>query len=648
MVKSKWFASLLLSTGLLAGSIGTAAAAEGTPGEASATAPSGKHITILHTNDTHARAVASSPEMGYPKVKGIFDQYRSQNPDTLTLDAGDTLHGTPFATLVRGESVVKVINEMGYDAMVPGNHDFNYGWNHLVELSQKLKFPIISSNVKKSDGTDLFKPYIIKEIDGVKIGIIGFSTPETAYKTSPKNVEGLKFIDPAGEAKKTVNELKGKVDVIIGVGHLGMDKSSIDTSLKLVKEVPGIDVFIDGHSHTVLEHGMQADNNTLIASTGEYTKNVGVVDLWVDGGKVVKKEAKLINEKQAADIKPDQKLEALVASIQKEQEPILKEKLGETLVKLEGSREKVRTGETNLGDLLTDAIRDVSKSDITITNGGGIRASIEAGTITKGNVITVLPFGNQIVSLKVTGEDIVAALENGVSDYPESKGGFPQVSGISFKIDKAKPKGSRVHSVMVGDKAIDPKATYTLATNDFMSIGGDEYKMFSKYPQAGMYGALDEALITYIQKGGKVAAEAQGRITEGAAPAAPAPQPEPTKPDTTVKPTEPVVTPQPDTTVKPTEPVVTPQPDTTVKPTEPVITPQPDTTVKPTKPAITPQPEPSKPAPVPAENIYIVKKGDSLYSISQKYGTTWRVLQNLNHIKNANLIYPGQKIKLPA
>ncbi|MEC0369435.1 5'-nucleotidase C-terminal domain-containing protein [Paenibacillus chibensis] len=603
MVKSKWFTSLLLSTGLLIGSIGTAAAAEGTTGTSASAAPSGKHITILHTNDMHARAVASSPEMGFAKVKGIFNQYRSQNPDTLTLDAGDAVHGTPFATLVRGESVVKVMNEMGYDAMVPGNHEFNYGWNRLVELSQILKFPMLSSNVKKSDGTDLFKPYTIKEVDGVKIGVIGFSTPETSYKTSPKNVEGLTFADPAVEAKKIVDELKGKADVIVAVGHLGEDKSSIDTSLKLVKEVPGIDVFIDGHSHTVLEHGLNADNNTLIASAGEYTKYVGVVDLWVDGGKVVKKEAKLVDEKAAADIKPDEKVASLVASIQKEQEPILKEKVGETPVKLEGSRELARTSETNLGDLLADAMRDVSQSDIAMTNGGGIRASIEAGTITKGDIVTVLPFGNQIVQLKVTGEDIVAALENGVSDYPESKGGFPQVSGVSFKIDKSKPKGSRVHSVMVGGKALDPKATYTLATNDFMSIGGDQYTMFSKYSQAGMYGALDEALISYIQKGGKVPAEPQGRITEGA------------------------------------EPVVQPEPS---KPEAPAPAPEPE------KPVVKPQPEPAKPVPAPAGNVYVVKKGDSLYSISLKYGTTWRELQKLNHIKNASLIYPGQTIKLPA
>ncbi|GAB6988032.1 5'-nucleotidase C-terminal domain-containing protein [Paenibacillus pini] len=614
MVKTKWVTSLLLSVGLLVGSVGTVAAAEGDANANASTNPAsttGKHITLLHTNDMHARAVESSPEMGFAKITGIINQYRSQNPDTLLLDAGDAVHGTPFATLVQGESVVKVMNEMGYDAMVPGNHEFNYGWKRLVELSGMMKFPLLSSNVKQADGTNLFKPYLIKEVDGVKIGIMAFSTPETMYKTNPTNVAGLQITDPAVEAKKLVSELRSKVDVIVGIGHLGEDKSSIDTSLKLVKEVPGIDVFIDGHSHTVLENGLAGDNNTLIASAGEYTKYIGVVDVWVDGGKVVKKEAKLVDEKKAANIKPDEKVAALVDSIRKAQEPILKEKLGETPVKLEGSREKARTGETNLGDLLADAMRDVSKSDIAITNGGGIRASIEAGTITKGDIVTVLPFGNQIVQLKVTGADVLAALENGVSDYPQSKGGFSQVSGVSFKIDTSKPKGSRVHSVKVGDKALDPKAIYSLATNDFMAIGGDQYTMFSKYKQAGMYGALDEALITYIQKGGQILAESAGRITEGPMPVV----------DTTTKPEVPAT------------PSVKPEP---VKPTTP--SPQP-------KPEVKPVPKPVAPADAA---VYVVKKGDTLTSISKKYHTTWNVLRELNHIKNANRIYPGQRIKLPA
>lgn len=534
--------------------------------------------------------------MGFAKIAGLIESYKSKNANTLVLDGGDAIHGTTFATLVNGESVVEVMNKMGYDVMVPGNHEFNYGSNQLLELADKLTFPMISVNVKAADGSLLFGPYIIKEVDGVKIGIFGLTTPETAYKTHPKNVEGITFADPAAEAQLIVDELKDKTDVIIAVGHLGQDKSSVDTSLKVVKEVAGIDIFVDGHSHTVLEDGLVADNGTLIVSAGEYTKYVGVVDLWVDNGTVVKKQATLINQAEAIDTVPNADVAAIVASTQKSQEAILSEEVGETAVVLEGAREKVRTSETNLGNLLTDALLDVTGADIALTNGGGIRSSIDAGVITKGEIITVLPFGNQIVTLKVTGADIKAALENGVSDYPNAKGAFPQVAGLTFKIDTAAVKGERVHSVVVGDKALDEKAVYTLATNDFIAAGGDEYTMFGKYPQAGMYGALDEALITYIKKLGKANPTIEGRITEGvkAVSPTPAPTPEPT-------------------------------------------------------PAPTPEPEPStEPKPVPAPAIYIVKSGDTLWAIAKKHGTTWQVLRDLNKLKNPNLIYPGQKIKLPS
>lgn len=591
--------SMIAVSALFFSSVGLANAAVVTSGTASASEQKGTHITILHTNDTHARAVEDSPIMGYAKVAGIADKYRKDNPNTLFLDGGDAIHGTTFATLVNGESIVKVMNEMGYDAIVPGNHEFNYGWEHLVKLSKELNFPMISANVKKKNNTGLFDPYIIKEVDGVKLGIIALTTPETAYKTNPKNVEGIQFTDPSDEMQKYVDELRNKVDVIVALAHIGQDDSDTDNTFDVVKEVDGIDVYIDGHSHTTLEDGIVADNGTLIASAGEYTKYVGVVDLWVDGGDVVKKKASLIDEKEAAGIAPNEKVAALVDSITKEQAPILDEVVANISTDLEGSREKVRTGETNLGDLIADALRDVSGADVALTNGGGIRASIEKGEVTKGEVITVLPFGNQIVTLNVKGEDLIAALENGVKSYPEASGGFPQISGFTFKIDPSKEAGSRVHSVMVGGKAIDPNAVYSLATNDFTSIGGDEYDMFKKYSQAGMYGSLDEALITHLQKLGKGTVTTDGRISEG------------------------------------TAPVIAPPAEEKPAPVVPV------TPEKPAKPS-----KPSKPV-AEKPSVYVVKSGDTLYSISLKYNTTWQTLQQLNKLKNAHWIYPGQTLKLP-
>ncbi|URJ61463.3 5'-nucleotidase C-terminal domain-containing protein [Paenibacillus polymyxa] len=629
----KKLSSILTTAALLLGCLGTAAADPatnvGTAGTAT-TPVSGKHITILHTNDTHAHVVANDKEMGFAKLAGIIDQYRASNPNTLLLDDGDTVHGTTFATLVNGESIVKVINKLRYDAMVPGNHEFNYGWKHLVELSKGIQFPVLSANIKQTDGTRLFEPYVIKEVDGVKIGIIGLTTPETAYKTNPKNVEGIQFTDPAAEAKAAVDEIRSKVDVVVVLGHLGQDASSKNTSLKVVKEVPGIDIFIDGHSHTVLEKGLVSDNGTLIASAGEYTKYLGVVDLWVDGGKVTQKQAKLIDSTQAVDVQPNAEIAALIASIQKDQEPILKEIVTQTSVDLEGAREKVRASETNLGDLLTDAMRDISGADVALTNGGGIRASIKTGTVTKGDIITVLPFGNQIVTLKVKGSDIQAALENGTASYPEPSGGFPQVSGITFKIDTSAAKGSRVHSILIGGKTLDPEATYTLATNDFTAVGGDQYTMFAKYPQAGMFGSLDEALIRYMQKVGSASLQVQadGRIQAAKADgkmSIPAAQASPSASTATPAPVQ----------EKP-QAVSTPA----AKPALAKPAPAKSQTAKPQ--------QTSDSAQVTNSHVYVVKAGDTLYDISRKHGTTWQQLQQLNKLKNPHRIYPGQKLDLPA
>ncbi|GGG66198.1 5'-nucleotidase C-terminal domain-containing protein [Paenibacillus radicis (ex Gao et al. 2016)] len=597
----KWLGAALLAVSLIAASTGTVTAAE------AATTAAGKHITLLHTNDMHARAVEStSGEMGFAKLSGIIDSYRKANPNTLLLDGGDAVHGTTFATLVTGESVVQVMNKMGYDAAVPGNHEYNYGYERLLELENAMTYPLLSANTRVTkDQSLLYKPYIIKEVDGVKIGIFGLTTPETAYKTHPNNVKGLTFTDPTKEAKAIVEELKDKTDIIVAVGHIGQDAASEDTSLKLLKEVSGIDVFIDGHSHTVLKDGLVAGNGTLLVSAGEYTKYLGVVDLWFDNGKVIKKQAALIDQKEAAAIQPNAEVAALVADIQKSQETILSQEVGKATGKLEGTRELVRASETNLGNLIADAIRDAAGADIGLTNGGGIRASINEGVITKGDVITVLPFGNQIVTLKVTGADLKAALENGVSDYPNPKGAFPQVSGIAFKIDAAKPAGQRVHSVTVGGKPLDVKKQYVVATNDFMAAGGDEYVMLGHYPQAGMYGSLDEALIAYIEKLDGTLPKVEGRITAAATVAQ--------------------------------EVVATSEPEPAEPATKPELEHKPE-----------PKPEPKPEAKPEAKPDYTVKKGDTLWSIARTHGTTWQQLRDINGIKNPNLIHPGQKIKLSA
>ncbi|AFH65854.2 5'-nucleotidase C-terminal domain-containing protein [Paenibacillus caseinilyticus] len=572
-----------------------AAAESGTaPASPSAvTAGAKKSITLLHTNDIHSRVEASDAGIGYAALATLARQYKAENPNTLLLDAGDTFHGQTIANLVRGESIVKLMNTIGYDAMTAGNHDFNYGYPRLVELAGQAKFPVLSSNTKKEDGSRILESYIIKEVDGIKLGIFGLSTPETAFKTHPNNVKGLTFHDPALEAKAIVGELKGKVDAIIALAHLGVDESSTDTSIKVAQAVPEIDVIIDGHSHTEMKEGTQV-GPVLIAQTGEYLKNIGRVDLTFENGKLTGKKAGLLTKASVKEggTAEDPAIVELVKGIKQEQEAVLSQEVGSTQIKLVGDREVVRKGESNLGNLIADAMIAESGADVSLTNGGGIRASIEPGPITKGEVVTVLPFGNYIQTKKVMGSELLAALEHGVSGYPESFAPFPHIGGMTFTFDASKPAGSRVASVNVKGVPLVPEQEYVLATNDFIAAGGDKYDMFRDQPVLGDYASLEEALISYLQKQGAVSTVAAGRINvTGAAP---------------------------------------------------VAVPAPAAGAPASAPA------PAAAAEVqPAGGVHVVKPGDSLWRIAKLHRTTWQKLQELNALRNPNLIYPGQQIVLP-
>lgn len=544
------------------------------------------HLTIVHTNDTHARIQSSSSIMGFAKIATKVAELREDNPNLLLVDAGDTFHGQTIATLNQGESITRVMNAMGYDVMVPGNHDFNYGKDRLLELKGMLDFPIISANIETDEGTHFLPGFIIKEVDGVKVGIFGLTTPETAFKTHPKNVEGLTFENPIERAQEMVDTLRDHVDVLICIGHLGEDEGSVYTSKKVIEAVDGIDLFVDGHSHTTKPNG-EMINDTLLVQTGSYDANLGVVDLTVTGGKVVASSAKLITTAEAVDVTEDPAVLEVIADVQAANDLITQVKVGETSVKLEGTRELVRTGETNLGNIITNAMLYETGAQIAITNGGGIRDSIQEGDITKGDVITVLPFGNYIITLDVKGSDIIKALENGVTDYPAAKGAFPHVAGISFTFDPEKPAMERVTSVTFNGMPLDPDKYYSVATNDFMAAGGDEYTSLGASAQTGEYAALDEALIKYLEVVDPATVQVEGRVNLY-------------DPNATE---EPVVTPTEPTPVEPT-------------PTE--------------------------------EMTYTVVSGDVLWKIAEMYNTTWEALAEYNQLANPNLIFPGDVIMIPA
>jgi 2',3'-cyclic-nucleotide 2'-phosphodiesterase (5'-nucleotidase family) len=468
-------------------------------------------ITIIHTNDVHSRVEESAYDgIGYAKVSAIVEMEKSKNPNVMVLDAGDAFHGQTISTLNKGESIVKIMNLVGYDVMTAGNHDFNYGQERLLELAQMAEFDLISSNVYKGDYSTYLPSYIIKEYEGVKVALFGLATPDTTYMTHPNNVIGLKFIDPIIVAKLMVAQLEGKVDIIVCLAHLGLDSGSEYTSEMVAKYVGGIDLIVDGHSHTVLESGRLV-NNTLIVQAGEYTKNIGLVSLKLDKG-VLTKTAKLITKEDAAEIEANQEIIALIDEIKADNDAITSEVIGHTDIKLVGDREFVRIGETNLGNLITDAMIAETGAHIAFTNGGGIRASIEEGDITVGEVVTVLPFGNYVVTKQLTGAQIIEALEVGISDYPAQKGAFPHIAGMNLVFDPSKEAGNRIVSVTIGGEALELDNHYIVATNDFIAAGGDGYTMFIDAPLMGQYPGLDEVLINYIQEYGIEGSPVEGRI----------------------------------------------------------------------------------------------------------------------------------------
>lgn len=469
-------------------------------------------ITLIHTNDTHANIKSDGKAIiGFGKVATYVEQLKKEN-NVLVLDAGDMFQGLPIANLEKGHSIVSIINQVGYDAMVPGNHEFDFGTTNLLELSKKLDFPMLSANIETIEGKEVFKPYIVKEFEGMKVGIFGLTTPETYFKTHPNNVKGYEFNEIVASADKIVKKLREteKVDVIIMVSHLGLDEG-VDTSDVVAKAVKGIDVIVDGHSHTTLPEGREVED-TLIVSTGEKLNNIGQVELVVEAGKVISKSSKLIGYTDLAEVEAKQTVEEEIAKVEAAQKAVLDKVVGKTSVDLDGERANVRTGETNLGQLATDAMIKETGAQMAITNGGGIRASIPAGDITMNHVVTVFPFGNTVMVKEIKGSDIKAALEHGVSEYPEQKGAFPHTAGITFTLHTKEAVGNRISDIKIAGEELQLDKLYTVVTNDFMAAGGDGYEMFKTYPVKAEYNTLMDILLDYIAELGTVEGEVETRM----------------------------------------------------------------------------------------------------------------------------------------
>ena len=500
--------------------------------DATATEP----VVILHTNDVHG-AIEN-----YAKVAALADKYEAEGAYVLVLDAGDFSQGTSYVSLSEGATAIELMNMVGYDAVALGNHEFDYGFEALKKNMESAQFPVLAANVKYNGELAFDDAAVFTAPGGTKIGVFGLDTPETATKAHPGKIQGVTFA--GGEemyaiAQEMVDMLKNEgCNYIICLGHLGIDDETALTknrSIDLLEKVTGIDVFIDGHSHSTEEEIAEKTNadrkvgDTVLTSTGTKIENIGVVTI---------KDSAITTETVSAEtveVPADSEIAARAAAILAEVEAEYGTVFAKTEVKLNGEKAPGnRTEETNLGDLITDALvwkatQEGEAVDAAITNGGGIRATIEAGDITKKDINTVLPFGNTLSIIKITGSELLEVLEASTFCTPEAIGGFPQVSGIEFTVDTTKaydadaeypgttyfaPKSiNRVTIQSVGGKDFDPAATYTIATNDFMASGGDTYYRFVNATANYDLGIpMDEVVMDYITTvlNGTVAADKYG------------------------------------------------------------------------------------------------------------------------------------------
>ncbi|HJJ30199.1 MAG TPA: bifunctional UDP-sugar hydrolase/5'-nucleotidase [Methanocorpusculum sp.] len=464
---------------------------------------SDENLYIIHTNDVHGHF---ADNLGYTSVAALYQQMKGEGKHVILVDAGDFSQGTVELKATDGEAGLDLMNMVGYQVAIPGNHEFDYGFAHLLSLKSKMNFSFISANIFYNNTDQLvFPPNTIIEAGTHKVGIFGLTTPETAVTTFYTNVEDVDFAsgdDLYKIAQDQVDYLKSQgCDLIICIGHLGVCESSDpNRSTDVAKNVDGIDLLVDGHSHTVMEGGEIA-GSTLVVQTGSSLQYIGLVTVSPDG----KITETLISESPGHVDKVD----AYVADIMALTHEVYGEIVATTSVELVADKVVSRTGETNLGDLSTDSMMYAAeaggiKADFAVINGGAIRNSIHVGDVTEYDLLNVFPFGNKIVAADMSGRIVAQMIEDQTQVLPEPKGGFPQVSGMSYTVDTTRPYAAgevnRVTIDLIQGRSFDLNATYTVILTDFLVNGGDSYP---NIPAMGgtyitLHAGLEDGLIYYI------------------------------------------------------------------------------------------------------------------------------------------------------
>ncbi|MDX2162814.1 MAG: 5'-nucleotidase C-terminal domain-containing protein [bacterium] len=499
-------------------------------------------LTLLHTNDTHAAHEPNGAgNGGVARQAAVVNQIRAEGGNVLLLDSGDRFTGSLYHQQYRGADQVQLMNVLGYDAMTLGNHEFDDGEAVLLSFVGGLEFPVVSANIEWGSFAELaaaVAPYTVLDVNGQQVGVIGLTTNDTTVTSSPSPEIGFGDYLPAVES--AVAELTEQgVNKIILLTHIG-----IQFDLELLPQLSGVDVVLGGHSHTLFSSSARAsgENSTYpvavetaagetvyYAQNGANNQYVGRLDVQFDAEGVITSingDAIFLSRY----ITPDPAVEAILTELSGPIEELRATEIGaEAGVFLVGDRTVCRVEECNLGNLITDAMLAETGAQIAIMNAGGIRADIDEGAITLGEVLTVLPFGNLTSTFQLTGADVIAALENGVSRTTVengeivragANGRFPQVGGIRFSFDPTLEAGSRIVSVEVRGEdgsfsPIDPAATYEVVANDFLRTGGDGYSVFAEnaIDPYDFGKPLDQVVAEYMAAQALVEPELEGRIT---------------------------------------------------------------------------------------------------------------------------------------
>ena len=469
--------------------------------------PDSGRITILHFNDLHGYLSPVRGVGGAARLATVIDQVREENlatRPTLLLFAGDLLQGTPFSKTFKGSPTINFFNRIGLTAAAVGNHEFDFGQNNFGILIGTSQFPWLSANLKRGD-----TPYpgvrssmVLQADNGLRIKIIGATTPGAVTEGMKENVAGLNIEDPIEAVRRQVESYGAGIDLVILLSHLG-----VATDREIAQKVPGIDLIVGGHNHNLEKEPIRV-GKTMIVQAGDYGKYIGRADLRIDGGAVTLENYKMIP--LDAEVSENQEIAEMVKYYDDQVRGDLNKVVGNAAVELQGRREISRRTESNLADMVCDLVRKKVGADVVLLNGGSFRADIPAGPITMGEFADAMPYHESVVAMvKVKGTAIRAALDHGLSlDPMDNPGRFPQVSGLRFEID-----GDHAVNILVNGAPLQDDKIYTVATNQYVAQGGDGYTMFEtpvdRYISEHTIGQI---VLDYLEQNESVAPKTDDRI----------------------------------------------------------------------------------------------------------------------------------------